>query len=130
VAIRTIFFSSVKPRKVFEKQPSFSASLDRLLLRGGLCPPRSPPAREITSPLTPECATSPLYITILIRSVFTILLDDVSLEDIAFLDIAELFEADTALVAFSNFLCVFLETLEACDLVVSDDDTVTDNTNL
>ena len=58
------------------------------------------------------------------------LFHDEGFENIAFLDVVEAFQTDTAFVALNDFLCVILEALEGGDLIFEDHDTVTDDTDL
>ena len=52
------------------------------------------------------------------------------LVDVAFLDVGKLCQSNAALVALGHFLGVVLEALQRCDLVLRDDDAVTDDTHL
>ena len=56
--------------------------------------------------------------------------DFVSLEDIAVLQVAELLQRDAALVALCHFLYIVLKAAQRRHLVIGDDDTVTDDTDI
>ena len=60
-------------------------------------------------------------------SVLAVLLDDEGFEEVAFLDIVELLQTDTALVALGDLLDVVLEAAQRLYLILGDDYTVTNN---
>ncbi len=64
------------------------------------------------------------------RSIRLDLLHDEGLENIADLDIIELFKSDTAFVALCHFLGVVLEALERGDLILENDHAVTKDADL
>lgn len=55
---------------------------------------------------------------------------DESFKDVAFLEVPELFERNTAFVAFGNFLYVILEPLQAGHFIFCNDNTIPNDTNL
>ena len=57
-------------------------------------------------------------------------LHDEGFHDIAFVDIGELVKSDTAFIACRNLTRIVLESLERCDTVLGDNDTVADYADL
>ena len=70
-----------------------------------------------------------LAFTLPLQSI-AVLLHLEALKDVAFLDVLELGQGDAALKARGNLLGVILETLQAGDRILADDDAVTDQTQL
>ena len=55
---------------------------------------------------------------------------DEGFKDVAFLEVPELFERNTAFVAFGNFLYVILEPLQAGHFIFCNDNAIPNDTNL
>ena len=61
-------------------------------------------------------------------SLVSVFFGDVGFENVAFLEVVEFFQTDTALIAGRDFLDVVLETAQGLDGVFGNDDAVTDDT--